>query len=89
MSINHKCREKVAKITKNGAQFRAASNPSYIYEKILYDNTQDSFAKRNQLKLSGMSKLESESIFNQYAFDAVLCEPELSKLAIDAALKQF
>ena len=87
MSINHKCREKVAKITKNGAQFRVASNTSYIYEKVLYDNTQDSFAKRNQLKLSGMSKLESELILCEYAVDALFFEPEHTKLTIDAIIK--
>lgn len=87
MSINHKCREKVAKITKNGAQFRVASNSSYIYEKVLYDNTQDSFAKRNQLKLSGMSKLESELILCEHAVDALFFEPELTKLTIDAIIK--
>ncbi|MDG2249503.1 MAG: hypothetical protein P8N11_01550 [Gammaproteobacteria bacterium] len=36
-----------------------------------------------------MSKLESELILCEYAIYALFFEPELTKLAIDAIIKQF
>jgi hypothetical protein len=36
-----------------------------------------------------MSKLESELILCEYAIDALFFELELTKLAIDAIIKQF